>query len=122
MNKYFIFVILTVLLNALSQILLKKGTAKIGQVEYSANSVISLLTNAALSPYIILGLAVMTTSMCTHILSLSRFDVSFVFPFMSISYVIVMIFGFAFLGENLSLNKIFGISIILLGTLILSRG
>jgi drug/metabolite transporter (DMT)-like permease len=59
--------------------------------------------------------------MGTHLMSLSRFDVSFAFPFLSIAYVIVAVYGYLFLGENVNPTRILGIGTILLGTVILGR-
>ena len=89
MSKYFVFIIVTVILNAASQLLMKSGMAQVGQAELSGSKLISLLSAAALNPLIILGLVTMTISMGTHLMSLSRFDVSFAFPFISLAYVIV---------------------------------
>lgn len=81
---------------------------------------IKILTASVTNLYIILGLITMTMSMFTHILSLSRFDVSFVFPFISFAYVIVAVFGILLLGESFNLVRLVGIVVIVLGTIILA--
>lgn len=121
MSKYFIFILITVALNAASQILMKAGISQIGQAEFSASRMLNLLLNAAFNPLIVLGLATMTISMGTHLMSLSRFDVSFAFPFLSIAYVIVAAWGYWFLGENVNTTRIIGILTIIAGTIILAR-
>lgn len=121
MSKYFIFIIVTVILNAASQLLMKAGMSQVGQAEFSASRLVNLLLGAALNPLIVIGLIVMTISMGTHLMSLSRFDVSFAFPFLSIAYVIVAAWGYFFLGEDVNLTRIAGISTIILGTVILAR-
>ncbi len=122
MSKYFVFIIATVILNAASQLLMKTGMGQVGQAELSASKVGELLLRAATNPWIVLGLTTMTLSMGTHLMSLSRFDVSFAFPFLSLAYVIVAVWGAAYMGETLSMTRIIGIGTILLGTVILSRG
>lgn len=121
MSKYFVFIIVTVILNAASQLLMKAGMDKVGQAEFSGSKLVALLTSAALSPLIILGLATMTISMGTHLMSLSRFDVSFAFPFISLAYVIVAAWGHFFLGEDVNPTRMLGIGVIVLGTIILAR-
>ncbi|MFO1175060.1 MAG: EamA family transporter [Paracoccaceae bacterium] len=122
MSKYFVFIVVTVILNATSQLLMKTGMGQVGQAELSATKAAGLLVRAATNPFIILGLTTMTLSMGTHLMSLSRFDVSFAFPFLSVAYVIVALYGYFILGENVSPTRILGIGTIMLGTLILSRG
>lgn len=121
MSKYFIFIIVTVILNAASQLLMKAGMSQVGQAEFSASRILNLILGAALNPLIVLGLIVMTVSMGTHLMSLSRFEVSFAFPFLSIAYVIVAAWGYFFFGEDLNMTRIIGISTIILGTVILAR-
>lgn len=120
MSKYFVFIIVTVILNAASQLLMKSGMAQVGQAELSGSKVISLLSSAALNPLVILGLVTMTISMGTHLMSLSRFDVSFAFPFISLAYVIVAAWGYFVLGENVNMVRIAGIALIIMGTAVLA--
>lgn len=121
MSKYFIFIVVTVILNATSQLLMKTGMIRVGEAEFSAQRVMSMAVAAATNPFIILGLLTMTISMGTHLMSLSRFDVSFAFPFLSLAYVIVAVWGYFFLGENLNPTRMLGIGIIILGTVVLAR-
>lgn len=121
MSKYFVFIIVTVILNAVSQLLMKSGMDQVGKAELSSSKVLSLLMSAATNPLIILGLASMTISMATHLMSLSRFDVSFAFPFISLAYAIVAAWGYFVMGENVSAQRAAGIGIIVLGTVVLAR-
>ena len=121
MSKYFVFIIATVILNATSQLLMKAGMTQVGQAELSASRIGSLLFTAATNPFVIFGLVTMTLSMGTHLMSLSRFDVSFAFPFLSIAYVIVAAWGYFMWGETMNPTRLVGIGTILLGTIILSQ-
>ena len=120
MSKYFIFIIITVMLNATSQLLLKVGILRVGHAGFDNASIIKLLLGAMTNGYVLLGLLTMTVSMITHIMSLSRFDVSFVFPFISFAYIIVAVWGFLFLGEPFNLTRYIGIAVIIAGTIILA--
>ncbi len=120
MSKYFIFILITVVLNASSQLLMKAGMSRVGQAEMSGSQIVSLMLSAILNPLIILGLITMTVSMVTHLLSLSRFDVSFAFPFISLAYVIVLAWGHFFLGEQVNALRVAGIGLIVAGTVVLA--
>ncbi|MDW4550573.1 EamA family transporter [Defluviimonas sp. D31] len=121
MRQYFVFIVITVCLNAASQLLMKAGMSRVGEAEFSRSKILSLALSAMTDPFIILGLTTMTISMGTHLLSLSRFDVSFAFPFLSVAYVIVAIWGFFFFGESMNAMRIIGICVIMLGTVILAK-
>lgn len=121
MSKFFIFIIATVILNATSQLLMKTGMTQVGQAEMSASRIGGLLFNAFTNPFVLLGLTTMTLSMATHLMSLSRFEVSFAFPFLSVAYVIVAAWGYFIWGESMNLTRVIGIGTILAGTVILSQ-
>lgn len=121
MSKYFIFIVITVCLNAASQILLKHGVNKLEQFDMTSNRFVTLLFEALQSPWILLGLFTMTVSMGTHLISLSRFDVSFAFPFLSLAYVIVAAWGYFIFSEQMNSLRILGIVTIVIGTVILAR-
>ncbi|PWE32944.1 transporter [Maritimibacter sp. 55A14] len=121
MSKYFVFILITVLLNAVSQLLMKAGMTQVGKAEFSSAKTLTLFLTAATNPFVIFGLLTMTISMGTHLMSLSRFDVSFAFPFISLAYAIVAAWGYFVMGEDVGLQRIAGIVIIVVGTIVLAR-
>jgi multidrug transporter EmrE-like cation transporter len=52
---------------------------------------------------------------------LSKVEVSFAYPFLSIGYVVAALVGYQFFGESLSLTRIAGILVICLGVFLISR-
>ena len=56
------------------------------------------------------------------ILALSRVDVTIAYPMLSLGYVVTALAAWVFLGEVLSLSRVLGIRIVILGVFILARG
>jgi multidrug transporter EmrE-like cation transporter len=54
-------------------------------------------------------------------MSLSRFDVSFAFPFLSIAYVLVLLYGYWAMGENVNALRVAGVSLVVAGTVLIAR-
>ncbi len=121
MNIFFYFIIITVILNASSQLLLKKGMNTIGTLDLSFSSVFQNLENIFLNSYIVCGLFLMVLSMFTHLISLSKFDISFAFPFISLSYIIIFLGGYFLFNEHISFTRIIGLSFIVIGTIFLAK-
>jgi drug/metabolite transporter (DMT)-like permease len=121
MSKYFVLILITVTLNAVSQLLMKAGMTAVGKFEFSASKAGSLVFAAFTHALVLLGLTTMTLSMVTHLMSLSLFPVTFAFPFLSLAYVIVFLYGHFGFGEQISTMRIAGISAIILGTVLISR-
>lgn len=121
MDRFLPLILLTVLTNAAAQILMKRGMASIGRFEYRADAASELLLRAAMHPYIIAAVLLMGLSMATYLASLSRFDVSYAMPFMSLGYVIVTIYASMALGEQVTAVRVAGIAVICVGTVIVAR-
>jgi drug/metabolite transporter (DMT)-like permease len=58
--------------------------------------------------------------MASHLVVLSKVELSFAYPFLSLAYVIVMAYAFFVFGENVTLWRVAGIGAICLGTLLIS--
>lgn len=121
MINYFYFIILTVILNASAQLLIKKGVLVLGNENLTLKLLYTNLDKLIFNSYIIFGLICMVISMITHIISLSKFELSYAFPFISISYVIVFLGSYYLFNENLSIIRIFGLFLIILGTIFVAK-
>ncbi len=114
-------ILTSVSLNAIAQLCLKKGMTVVGQFQFSAGNIVSVLPRVVFNPFIALGMLCYVLSIALWLAVLSRVEVSFAYPFLSVGYVLVACLGYLFLGENLSFNRVLGIAIICLGLFFLSR-
>ena len=121
MQKYIPLILAVVTTNALSQILLKHGMNTIGRFEFDRGNLVSMLPVVALNPFIIGGLAVLVFSMGLHLMALSRVDLSFAYPFLSISYILVLIAGYFVFGETVNASRMVGVALICGGTFFIAR-
>lgn len=121
MAKFIPLILFTVFTNAAAQILLKNGMLRLGAFEFSLTGIASAIPQIALNPFVLVGLLTFVVSMSSHLLVLSRVDISFAFPFLSLAYVIVAFYGHFVFGENMNFYRISGIAVICLGTFLISR-
>lgn len=110
-----------VLLNACAQALLKAGVNTIGHFEFSLANAWPVGTQLALQPHILGGLFCYVVSVGVWIMALSRVPVSVAYPMLSIGYVINAAVAALWLGEALSVSRMVGIGIIILGVLVVAR-
>jgi len=118
-------ILLGVFLNATAQLLLKSGvnnvTAAVGTFSYSLENVWPIGVRLATQWPIIGGLACYVVSVVVWILGLSRVDVSIAYPLLSLGYVVNAIGAWWLFGEALSVQRIVGIGIIIVGVYVLAR-
>lgn len=121
MNKYIPLIVAVVTTNAMSQILLKQGMNTIGKFDFGGESLWKMAPVVGLNPYVISGLAVLVFSMGMHLMALSRVDLSFAYPFLSVSYVLVLLTGYFWFGETINASQIGGVALICVGTFFVAR-
>lgn len=121
-RQTFVMIIVAVLLNAGAQLLLKAGTRALGVIDVSGGALASSAVGVATQPHVIGGLVCYVLSVAIWIAALSRVDVSIAYPMLSLGYVVNAIGAWALFGEQLTLPKVAGTLIILVGVMVLARG
>ncbi len=117
----FALILTGVLLNAAAQLLLKAGTRAIGHFEFNMSNAFPVGLQLATQPGIVGGLACYVISVVVWILALSRVEVSIAYPMLSIGYVVNAFLAYWLFGEAVSMTRILGISIIIVGVFIVAK-
>jgi multidrug transporter EmrE-like cation transporter len=121
MTKYIPMILFGVLLNAMAQLSIKQGTRQIGHFEFSLANIWPIGWQVGTNPFIIAGLLCYVISVVVWILVLSRVEVSYAYPMLSVGYVVNAIAAYYFFGEALSVMRITGIFVIIAGVYLISR-
>jgi multidrug transporter EmrE-like cation transporter len=110
-----------VLLNAGAQLLLKAGMGQIGHFEFSMANLLPIGLKVAANPPIITGLTLYVVSVGVWLLVLSRVQVSFAYPMLSIGYVVNAVAANYLFGEPLTSIRILGIFVIIAGVYLVAQ-
>ncbi len=116
-----VFVLTGVLLNAAAQLLLKAGTQAFAGLGLDRGQPLVSAWRIATEPHIFGGLACYVLSVGVWILVLSRVSVSVAYPMLSIGYVVNAIAAWYLFGEALSMQKLLGIGVIIIGVVLVAR-
>ena len=110
-----------VLLNAGAQLLLKAGTNSVGVFEFSRDNIVPVGWRLATEPHIVGGIGCYVISVVVWILALSRVEVSIAYPMLSIGYVINALAAWYLFGEAVTIARLAGIGIIIIGVYVVAR-
>ncbi|MBK9121864.1 MAG: multidrug resistance protein [Chloroflexi bacterium] len=111
-------ILLSVFLSAGGQLLFKAAMNDFGVLELSIPALLRLLSN----PLLLLGLAVFFISAVLWLVALLRADLSFAVPFLSVAYILVLLGSVVLFQENISLLRLSGFAVIILGLFVIARG
>ena len=114
-------ILLGVLLNATAQLLLKAGMTQIGHFEFSTANLVPIGLKIMGNLPILGGLCMYVASVAVWLLVLSRVQVSFAYPMLSIGYIVNAIAAYYFFGEPLTSLRMLGIFIIIGGVYLVAQ-
>jgi multidrug transporter EmrE-like cation transporter len=117
----FALILCGVLLNAGAQLLLKAGMGQIGHFDFSLSNLVPIGLKVMGNIPIITGLGMYVMSVVVWLLVLSRVQVSFAYPMLSIGYVVNAFAANYFFGEPLTSMRMLGIFIIISGVYLVAQ-
>ncbi|MDY7572950.1 EamA family transporter [Actimicrobium sp. CCI2.3] len=115
------FILTGICLNAIAQLLLKAGTNAVGAIHLTAENWFPTGVKLATQLPILGGLTCYVVSVLVWIIGLSRVDVTIAYPMLSLGYIINAVGAWYFLGEMVSMQRILGIGVIIVGVILLAR-
>jgi drug/metabolite transporter (DMT)-like permease len=121
MIKYIPFILFTVMTNAAAQLMLKHGMSVYGPVSLSEGNPLLKVLQIVFSPWVFAGLATFVISTLSHLYVLSKVELSFAYPFLSLAYVAVALFAFFVFHEDLNGYRIAGLAFICCGTVLIAQ-
>ena len=121
MNKYIPLILSGVLLNSLAQLCIKQGMRVIGPFAFTLENLLPIGLKVIVNPFLILGMACYAVSIFLWLLVLSRVDVGYAYPMLSVGYIVTAVAGRALFGEMLGFNRLSGILFICLGVFLITR-
>jgi drug/metabolite transporter (DMT)-like permease len=121
MTLTIVYILISVIGGAAGQVLLKKGMGSMGPLTLSLNELGSMLWRIGTNPFVIVGLAVYVGSTVFWLVVLSRVDLSYAYPFASLSYVLMLIASWLLFSENITALRVTGSFVVMLGVILISR-
>ena len=114
-------VLASVAFGAVGQLTLKAGmnsvVASYGKLQLSADTLLHMATN----PLLIVGIAIFGISTLLWLFALAKADLSFAYPFLSLTYLAVLIGGAFLFGDKVTLPRVLGFAVIIVGVWIVAR-
>ena len=115
------YILVSVVLGATGQILLKKGMGSMGPLTLSVSQLGSILWRIVTNPYVVIGLGIYVCGTLFWLMALSRVDLSYAYPFASLSYVVMLVASWQLFNEDITVLRLLGTLIVCVGVFIISR-
>jgi drug/metabolite transporter (DMT)-like permease len=116
------YIALTLLFTVYGQLVLKWQMSKVGPLPVAPFDKVGFLLEQMLHPWILSGFVAAFVASLGWMAAMTRFELSYAYPFMSLAFVIVVVFSSIFLGDIPSLRRLAGTLLVIGGLILIARG
>ena len=121
MSTAVIYLLISVVTSAVGQILLKVGMNDMGSITLSLGDLIPVIWRMVTNPYVFIGLAIYLAGTVFWLAALSLVDLSYAYPFASLTYVIMLAASWLVFHEQITVGRLLGTVVVGIGVLLIYR-
>ena len=118
----YVFIAGTIVFTVFGQLIIRQQVGQLSDVPGGADLFRFLIEFVFTRPLVIAGFASAFLASLFWLATLTRFELSFAYPFMALNFVIVVMVGIAAFGEQFNANKLVGLLIVCSGLVVVAQG
>ncbi|HET7658631.1 MAG TPA: EamA family transporter [Bacillales bacterium] len=115
------YIFATILFTVYGQLILKWRITGYGSLPQDFAEKVIFLLKLLLDPLVFSGFVSAFIASLFWMAAMTKFNISYAYPFMSLSFVLVFLLSVFWFGEPVSLMKIVGLAFIVIGIIITSQ-
>ncbi|MBX3086398.1 MAG: hypothetical protein KF716_32475 [Anaerolineae bacterium] len=117
-----LFILATIVFTAYGQLVMKWQASQLGTLPADTPGRIQYVIHLLLNPWIISVLVSALLGMFSWMGALSRFRLSYAYPFYSLTFVVVFLASAVLFHESITLNKSIGMILLVAGIIFIGQG
>jgi drug/metabolite transporter (DMT)-like permease len=117
-----LYIIGTILFTVYSQLVMRWQVAAAGPLPIDTPGKASYVINLLLNPWVLSGMLATFLAGISWMLAMTKFEISYAYPFVSLNYILVLAAAFFLLNETLSATKLMGSALVVIGIIVISKG
>lgn len=115
------YILLTLLFTVYGQLVLKWQMGQASAMPDKGLDKLLFLLQQFFNPWIMSGFLSAFLASLAWMAAMTRFELNYAYPFMSLAFIIVMFFSVLFLNESLTPQAILGTVMVVAGLIVISR-
>lgn len=117
-----LYIFATILFTVYGQLVVKWQVAKAGPLPSTIHERIFFLLALVFNPWIISGMVGAFLAMLSWMAAMTKFELSYAYPFTSLAFVLALIFSAVLFHEVMTVPRVLGVVLIVAGIIVASRG
>ena len=124
MNRLFehIFIFCTIVFTVYSQLVMRWQVSNAGPLPADLAAKAMYVVTLLLNPWVLSGIVATFLAGISWMLAMTKFEISYAYPFVSLNYILVLAAGFLLFNEAMSASKVIGCVLVVLGIIVIARG
>lgn len=118
----YVYVLCTILLTVYGQLIIKWQVLKAGALPEDSTEKIWFLLQLLLNPWVMSAFLAALLASVTWMAAMTKLQLSHAYPFMSLAFVLVMLFSGWLFNEPITTPKMVGVALVILGLAVGSKG
>lgn len=116
------YIISTVFFTVYSQIVMRWRVSLAGPLPELFFDKLEYVAMLLLNPWVISGVFATFLAGISWMLAMTKFELTYAFPFVSLNYVFILFFGHLLFNEQISIIKFSGCALVVLGIIVIAKG
>ena len=111
----------TLFLTVYGQLVLKWQMTGAGALPDGGKARLVFLLSQLLNPWVMSGLLAAFVASMFWMAAMTRLELGYAYPYMSLAFVLVMMFGAVFMGEAVTVGRVIGTLLVISGLALIAR-
>jgi len=117
-----IYILSTIAFTVYSQLIMRWQVGIAGVVPTDNYEKAKFIAVLLINPWVVSGIVATFLAGVSWMLAMSRFEISYAYPFVSLNYVVVFAASILIFNEAISIPKIVGTLLVIAGIVVIARG
>jgi drug/metabolite transporter (DMT)-like permease len=111
----------TIIFTVYSQLIMRWQVSSAGALPVDFMGKVQFVAHLFLNPWVLSGLFATLFSGISWMLAMSRFEVSYAYPWICLNFVLMLVFGVLLFNESFNLAKVLGTLLVVAGLIVITR-
>lgn len=116
-----IYIFATIFFTVYSQLIMRWQVSLAGALPDSLPGKLQFILLLFFKPWVISSIAATFLAGVSWMLAMSKFEISYAYPWISLNFVLMLVFGVLLFGESFNYTKLLGTCIVIVGIFVMAR-
>lgn len=116
------YILATLAFTVYSQLIMRWQVSQAGALPSDLAGKLTFVGHLFLNPWVLTSIVATLLAGISWMLAMSRFEISYAYPWIGLNFVLMLLFGVLLFGEALNMPKIIGTLLVVAGVAVVARG